>query len=525
MGDFILKGKRGGSAGKSLAGAVVALVPSSFTYDGAVKVQAVASVTLNGQTLTPGTDYAVMNNEAVEAGTHTLTVLGVGRYTGAASAPWSIAKAQGSVSASPSALDIQGEGATATAAITFTGDGALSAQSSDPAIVTASVSGSTVTVTVVGAGTATVIVTLAEGTNYLGATCQIAVTAALAHVYGVSWDGTSTTAWTRTDEAADFTDPVPYVANATNYRSPFDNLLPWSGMQIVEDAEAGTLVSIPKFWYTLTQNGARMKIQIADMPLDGFHVSPAHMDRGDGEGERDVVYIGRYHCAGNYKSASGYQPMYGNPRSTFRERIHNLGSTIWQSDWAMRFTIWLLYLVEYANWNSQEKLGYGCGYTESSTKANMGYTDSMPYHTGTTLSSRTSWGFGVQYRYIEGLWDNVFDWIDGCYNNSNGLNLILNPSKFSDSSGGKSVGTPPGNYPAAFSVKRISGLFPLFISSASGGSNSTYSCDVWQFNSSKPCIYAGGCNWNYYDPGLFYFRYESTSYSGADVGSRLMKLP
>lgn len=378
MGDFILKGKRGGSAGKSLAGAVVALVPSSFTYDGAVKVQAVASVTLNGQTLTPGTDYAVMNNEAVEAGTHTLTVLGVGRYTGAASAPWSIAKAQGSVSASPSALDIQGEGATATAALAVTGDGALSAQSSDPAIVTASVSGSTVTVTVVGAGTATVTVTLAEGTNYLGATCQIAVTATLAHVYGVSWDGTSTTAWTRTDDAADFTDPVPYVAGATEYGSPFDNRLPWSGMQIVEDTEAGTLVSIPKFWYTLAQNGAGMKIQIADAEVDGFHVSPAHMDRGDGSGERDVVYIGRYHCASDYKSKTGVTPVVSKTRSSFRSGIHNRGTTVWQGDWALRFTLFLLYLVEFADWNSQAKIGYGCG-PDSTAVQNMGYTDTMPY--------------------------------------------------------------------------------------------------------------------------------------------------
>ncbi len=64
----------------------------------------------------------------------------------------------------------------------------------------------------------------------------------------------------------------------------------------------------------------------------------------------------------------------------------------------------------------------------------MGYTDSMPYHTGTTLASRDSYGIGTQYRYIEGLWDNVYDWGDGCYYNSNGLNIINTPSSFSDNS-------------------------------------------------------------------------------------------
>ena len=63
----------------------------------------------------------------------------------------------------------------------------------------------------------------------------------------------------------------------------------------------------------------------------------------------------------------------------------------------------------------------------------MGYTDNMTYHTGTTQSSRTSYGLGEQYRHIEGLWDNVYDWLDGCYYDANGLNIILNPSSFSDS--------------------------------------------------------------------------------------------
>ena len=47
---------------------------------------------------------------------------------------------------------------------------------------------------------------------------------AYVHIYGASWDGTSTTKWSRTDEAAEFTDPVPYVAGASSYGSPFDNL-------------------------------------------------------------------------------------------------------------------------------------------------------------------------------------------------------------------------------------------------------------------------------------------------------------
>lgn len=345
---------------------------------------------------------------------------------------------------------------------------------------------------------------------------------AFVHIYGVQWDGTSTTKWTRTDEASSFTDPVPYMPGVGNYGSPFDSKKPWSGM-IKSERTGGTMVAIPKFWYKITQSGSGMKVQIADKATPGFSVSPAHTDRKDSKGERDIVYVGRYHCSeDSYKSKSGRKPKANITRSTARSSIHSLGSNIWQMDFAMRFTLWLLYIVEFADWNSQAKIGYGCG--NNSATENMGYTDSMPYHTGTTKSSRTTYGLGTQYRYIEGLWDNVLDWCDGCYYNGNGMNIIIEPNRFSDDSGGVSVGTPINGYPSAFSVK-TGGAFPMFIPTATSGSDSTYSCDYWYFSSSCPCIYVGGnfSQSSYY--GLFCIDYTSTSNTSTFIGSRLQELP
>ena len=199
----------------------------------------------------------------------------------------------------------------------------------------------------------------------------------------------------------------------------------------------------------------------------------------------------------------------------------NLNTT--QMDFAMRFTIWLLYIVEFADWNSQAKIGYGCG--NNSGTENMGYTDAMTYHTGTKLSSRTTYGLGTQYRWIEGLWDNVLDWMDGCYYNSNGMNVILNPNSFSDSANGVSIGTPSSGWPSAFSVKSVSGAFPTFIPTAASGSESTYSCDGWDFVASSPCLFVGGNYGQYTYRGLFYVYYDSVSGSGADIGCRLQELP
>ena len=292
----------------------------------------------------------------------------------------------------------------------------------------------------------------------------------------------------------------------------------------VTDAVAGELVAIPKFWYKWTKSGSGLKLQIADKETDGFHVSPAHADRGDGKGERDIVYIGRYHCnTNNYKSQSGVKPKANITRSTARTSIHNLGSNIWQSDIQMRMTIWMLYLVEFADWNSQKTIGKGCG--NNSATENMGYTDSMPYHTGTTLASRDSYGLGTQYRYIEGPWDNVFDWGDGCYYNSNGLNIINTPSSFSDNSGGTAVGVPSSGWPSAFTVATVAGLEWVIYPTASGGSETTYSADYWFFDASYPCLFFGGNYDQGGNRGLFYVSYTGASYSYAYIGCRLQKLP
>lgn len=393
---------------------------------------------------------------------------------------------------------------------------------------TASATG-TVDFTVTESGTYTITATksgeTAEDTATIKADGQtVNVKLAYRHIYGVVWDGTSTTVWSRTDEAASFVNPTPYRAGATSYGSPFDNLYPWSGMVRVTDAVAGELVAIPKFWYKWTKSGNSLKLQIADKETDGFHISPAHADRGDGKGERDIVYIGRYHCnTNNYKSQSGVKPKANITRSAARTSIHNLGSNIWQSDIQMRMTIWMLYLVEFADWNSQKTIGKGCG--NNSATENMGYTDSMPYHTGTTLASRDSYGIGTQYRYIEGLWDGVFDWGDGCYYNSNGLNIINTPSSFSDNSGGTAVGVPSSGWPSAFTVATVAGLEWVIYPTASGGSETTYSADYWGFNASSPCLCFGGSYYQNGNYGLVYVSCTNASYSGANIGCRLQKLP
>jgi hypothetical protein len=345
-----------------------------------------------------------------------------------------------------------------------------------------------------------------------------------ASIYGVEWDGTETTKWTRTDMSANFTDPQPAVNNGAG-SSPFDNLMPWAGMVKETDATAGTLVKIPKFWYKWTRNGKSMKLQIADKPQNGFYTSPAHADRGDGKGERDYVYVGRYHCNNNYKSQAGSLPISDMTRANARTNIHNLGASYWQYDFAMYWTIMMLYLVEYGDWNSRKIIGYGG--SPGGSAFSMGATDGMKYHTGTTAASRTTYGC-VQYRYIEGLWDNVFDWCDGIYFSGANVYCIKDPAQFSDTGNGTLVGTRATSegYISEWTNPTASGFEYALYPNAVSGSESSYVCDKYFYKPNGVVLYIGGASFILLPCGAFcMFGNHEASFANVFTGCRLQKLP
>lgn len=445
--------------------------------------------------------------------------------TGDKTVAWSIQKAAGSLSLSPTSMTLDADNPSKTITVTRSGTGAISAQSSAPDVASVSVSGNKITVTGHENGDVTVTVKVAADSNYnapAAKTCS--VTVSFAQIYGVQWDGTASTTWSRTDAAETFVNPTPAVNNG-NGSSPFDTIMPWAGMVVEDDATAGKLVKIPKYWFKWTRSGNGMKLQISNGPEAGFHVSPAHADRGDGKGERDYVYVGRYHCNTSYKSQAGSQPAANMTRAAARSSIHNLGSTYWQYDYAMYWTIMMLYLVEYANWNSQATIGYGC--SPSNAKFNMGATDNMVYHTGTSAASRTTYG-SVQYRHIEGLWDNVYDWCDGIRFSGSTVYCIANPASFSDTSGGTNVGTraTSSGYISGWTNPTADGFEYALYPNAVSGSETTYVCDYCYYNASGVVLRVGGNYGQNQDRGAFCLDgYSAASYAYTGIGCRLQKLP
>lgn len=391
----------------------------------------------------------------------------------------------------------------------------------------------TVSFAVTKAGTYSIVASLNGRTNSDTAIISyngqvINITLEYYSIYGVQWEGTSSSVWSRTDNAANFINPVPAVNNGMG-SSPFDNLAPWSGMQKVTDPAAGVLVSIPKFWYKWTRSGTSMKLQIADKAVEGFHVSPAHQDRGDGVGERSVVYVGRYHSAENYKSRSNTKPEGNKRRNEARTGIHNLGSTVWQFDFSMLWTIYMLYLVEFADWNTQKTIGNGSGGQAHIGVGNTGLTDNMQYHTGTVYPSRNTYGAGCQYRWIEDMWGNFYDWVDGIYFNATDIYNIKNPALFSDTSGGIKTGTrlTASGYVSEWNIPTQNGFDWALFPSALDGSGTTYICDYYHYMENSAALICGGYTYTdaNQDCGLFYMRCFRSDESAFYVGCRVMKLP
>lgn len=443
---------------------------------------------------------------------------------------WAIGKGDNAITVSPTSITLNTANKSGKFTVSRKGDGTITATSSDTKIATIGAINQTtgeVTVNSVGdtTGTATIKVKVAESANYLApADKDVPVKAQFVTIYGVEWDWTSSgpTKGTRTDAAAGFSDPNPAVNNGTG-SSPFDSLMPWAGM-VKETRTGGVMVKEPKYWFKWTKTGKKLKLQIADGPVDGFHVDPVNMDKGDGLGELDFSYIGRYHCAsGTYKSETNKAQQVSITRSAARTSIHNLGANIWQMDFAQMWYVGMLYLVEFADWNGQKTIGYGC--SAAGSKENNGKTDAMQYHTGTTAANRTTYGY-TQYRNIEGWWDNVYDWMDGCYYNSNGLNVILNPSKFSDNANGTLIGSMPSSgYPNDMAVPTQSGFEWALRPATTGGSDSTYVPDYWNFDGSSPCLRRGGSYGQGRGRGPFYVDCNGASSASAGIGCRLQERP
>lgn len=351
-------------------------------------------------------------------------------------------------------------------------------------------------------------------------------------VYGVEWDYSQPSpALTRTGDAAGFTDPVPATSLTGTGSSPFDNIMPWAGMRMCNiingqvdywqgdpqfsQTSYDTMVYIPEFWYKAEKDEAatRWRWSISPVEKDGYKKHP-----GSGR------YVGRYHTSGNsslVRSVSGPSPLTNVSLKNFRTYSHSKGGNWWTEDIATLSALQMLYLVEFANFNSQVVLGRGNTNTSGSNQRN-GLTDSALYH---TLKRD---GGANQYRWIENPYTNIYCWIDGAVTYNKELFIGTDNSLFDGTTSGLS-GTglmiPYGDSASTLGFNEHSEF--AFIPTSFVSNTSTYITDGVYSGATGPDGLYTGSNYNAKGyAGLFYFCATSLETSShADRGARLIYIP
>ena len=383
--------------------------------------------------------------------------------------------------------------------------------------------------------------------NYSEARYSIKVTVeSLTSVFGVSWDSSNpSTALTRLTKANDpnklvtvdiTTEPVPAVGTGSG-SSPFDSYMPWMGMEeYTLNNETGrvsakkgdpgftrtninlpVMVKIPEFYYKIERVGSIFRYYVADGPVDGLSLHPGSGDN----------YLGRYE-AGEASSGtmgpilasySGKTPSVSKTRSEFRDRARNMASGFQLRDIAAWCAYDLLYLVEYADWDSQKKIGPGIVNDTAAHKT--GETDAMVYHTGRANSGDNA---AVQYRGIENPWGNVSEFIDGINVYGQSVYICTDPEIYTDDT---DTNYPYSNIklPTSGWIKGLgfSSVFPwAFIPNANGGSSISYIPDHVSSNSGWRVLRVGGGRTYDEKAGLFWFSADySSSETSENCGARL----
>lgn len=349
--------------------------------------------------------------------------------------------------------------------------------------------------------------------------------------YGVQWNyGQSSTFLTRIEDAADFTDPAPATSYSGNGSSPFDNIAPWKDMKryniidgqvsyseddiLYSETEYDSVVYIPEFYYFSKKDTATQKWtwSISSEPIEGYIKHP-----GSGR------YIGRFHTSGSSSavfSKSGATPLTRDTRANFRTYSHNKGSKWYQQDLATWSAIQLLYLIEFANWNSQSMLGTG---QVSGNLVNTGMTTGAKYHS-IKIDNNSN-----MYRWVENPFSNLFTWTDGFTASNRKAYATTDANSFVDVTSGMSdtgITLPASQYITGLGYSDNYG-WAFIPDSAGGGSSTTYISDYVDSNSSGvKVLYVGGSYVSADYFGMFYFSASgAASGSGSTIGSRLIYIP
>lgn len=400
-------------------------------------------------------------------------------------------------------------------------------------------------------------------------TCSVTINEV---VYGVSWDESQATGgYTRTGSLAAqptsqtlATGLLPIhesmkrcvindAGEVQYYLDPADSTLKETGgASNLTGADGQVMVQIPAFYYKYSYTGTSHTWEISAAPTIGFNLHPAFIKNGENVAYR---YIGAYEGIGWDASASAYidcgtsaannwsggtintaadklgsvsgkAPMMDETRAEFRAIAANRGPGWRQQDYDLVSAIQLLYITEYADWNSQSMIGMGRteltggSWIKDSYIGVTGKSNSIGNGTF-SVGGNTNTAY-MTYRGIENFFGNIWKWVDGI-NINNGIPYVSNTdTNFADNTTTNytALGITLAN--TSGYVKTIEAQPRGFLPASIGGSADTYITDYYYSGSGWVVARLGGFAAYGADAGVAYWYVSnaSSSYS-IYIGGRI----
>ena len=277
-------------------------------------------------------------------------------------------------------------------------------------------------------------------------------------IYGIKRDTNSTsTGWERIEASIglEANAVLPESGSTTvannEVRNDFDKIYPWSNIRSYnydaskkkvtawygdsnfkfDGSNGEVLTFIPGFWYKREViNGVEYQYiskyeQSGYSYSEPFSVGRYKISRASSLSNTSSNDAGKIELMGtvggncdsgyfdinteNISSRSGSKPLTSQKIGYFREYASKLGSDFSILDYHY-YVLQMLYLVEYADYDSQSKLGQGITNPGSTVTINMGGTDSLGMQSGCLANDgKTS----IIYRGMEDIFGYVAEFIDG----------------------------------------------------------------------------------------------------------------
>ena len=395
--------------------------------------------------------------------------------------------------------------------------------------------------------------------------------AAIANTYGVSWDESADT-YVRTGSLAaqpcsqtlanallpvqaamrrcilNDAGEVQYYLGATDSTKREDGVL----ASVLDGTDGQVMTQIPKFYYKYGYSGTTHTWGISLTPADGFSLHPAFIKNGVAV---DYRYIGAYEgigydngttayidcgtaAANNWAggaidlandklgSVSGFAPMMDETRAEFRAIAANRGTGWRQQDFDLVSAIQLLYITEYADWNSQLMIGEGRTALSGGTWVKDSYIGvtgkSNADGNGTNSVGGNTNNAYMTYRGIENFFGNIWKWVDGININGNVPYVSNNDVNFADDTAanytdlGITLGAVDGY------VKTLEQQARGFLPASVGGASNTYITDYYYQAAGWRVAVLGGAADSGASAGVAdWYAASASAFVSVAVGSRL----